>query len=81
MIDGIKELQLNALWYIRDNDLEEEYIKYWKSGKRITGYIFIDFVIDYCQIHADEIRKKEEQECNKVIDDTLMKLTDNIGEN
>lgn len=81
MTDGIKELQLNALWYIEANHLDEEYNKFWASGKGITGYTAIDFVIDYCKRHADEIRKQEEQERNKYIDDTLTKLSDNIGEN
>lgn len=80
MKDGIKELQLNAFWYIQANHLEGEYNKFWSNGKGITGYTAIDFVIDYCQRHAEEIRKQEEQERNKAIDDTLTKLSDNIGE-
>lgn len=81
MKDGIKDLQLDAMWYIEANHLEEEYNKYWASGKGITGYTLIDFVIDYCQRHAEEIRKQEEQERDQAIDDTLTKLSDNIGEN
>ena len=80
MTDGIKELQYTALLFIMSNNLEGEYNKYWTSGKGITGYTGIDFVIAYCQEHADEIRKQEEEKRNEIIDDTITKLNDNIGE-
>ena len=61
MKNGIKELQLTAIMFIEANNLAEEYNKYWATCNGITGYTAIDFVIDYCQKHADEIFQLEKE--------------------
>lgn len=61
MKNGIKELQLTAIMFIEVNNLAGEYNKYWATRKGLTGYTAIDFVIEYCETHANEIWELEKE--------------------
>lgn len=50
--DPIKQMQLDALSFVEKHNLCKEFNKYWtyyEEDNFKTGYILIDFVIDYCE--------------------------------
>lgn len=62
MTDIIAEMQVQALNWIYDNHLEAEYNKYMINKdpyKVMLPYTLIDFVIQYCNLNADMIGKRD----------------------